>query len=110
MERIPTAGMKGGRHLIYVAYFEVTEEEISEHWGDPERFEDEWDLGPRRIYCWRLSTGSYVSLSRVEHEGVPGFGFYVRSDSEDPTLMNSLLQEFLKESHFPEHSISERMF
>ncbi|MEV7510694.1 hypothetical protein AB0O57_22365 [Streptomyces sp. NPDC091201] len=110
MERISTEEMSGGRHLVYVAYFEVSEDDISEKWGKAERFEDEWDLGPRRIFCWRLSTGSYVSLNRVEREEVPGFGFYVRTDTQDPHLMNSLLQEFIKESHLPENLISEKMF
>ncbi|MGW6877011.1 hypothetical protein ACWGHA_32300 [Streptomyces xanthophaeus] len=110
MEKISVEAMDGGRHFIYVAHFEVTAEEMSRDWGEGELFDDEWDLGPRRIYCWRLSTGSCVSLNRIENGDVSGFSFYVRADSDDPDLMNYLLHLFLEESHLSVNSISERMF
>ncbi|MCP3755660.1 hypothetical protein [Streptomyces sp. TBY4] len=110
MIRISANEMTGGRLLVYVAHFDITSDEISAKWGEGERFEDEWDLGPRHIYCWRLAGGTYVSLNRVEIESVPGFSFNVRADREDPDSMRAALQSFLEESCISEDRVVEMMF
>ncbi|MBT2450454.1 hypothetical protein J7F03_25935 [Streptomyces sp. ISL-43] len=110
MRQIAVAEMAGGRLLVYVGHFDIGADSIPEAWGEGERFEDEWDLGPRQFYCWQLKDGTYVSLERVENAIVPGFSFKVRADTENADTMRAVLRNFLEESGLSEDKIVERMF
>ncbi|WP_129773473.1 hypothetical protein [Streptomyces sp. L-9-10] len=110
MERINTSEMTGGRRSIYVAHIDVTSDELVATWGDYERFEDEWDLGPRRTFAWRLENGEDVALSMIEGARVPGYSMYIRADEEDSHHMRAMLGDFLSESALDEIRVLERGF
>ncbi|GGT29027.1 MULTISPECIES: hypothetical protein [Streptomyces] len=102
--------MTGGRRSVYVAHLTVEVDDAAARWGTGERFEDEWDLGPRLIYCWRLDSGVCVALNRLEHLDVPGFGFYMRADDEVPAAMRFVLEEFLNGSGIARETVAETAF
>ncbi|MCL7380463.1 hypothetical protein [Streptomyces sp. 35G-GA-8] len=110
MRRINTWEMTGGRRSIYVAHIDVTSDELVSTWGDYERFEDQWDLGSRRTFTWRLKNGEDVALSMIEGGRVPGYSMYIRADEEDADHMQAMLSEFLDESGLDEMRVLEKGF
>ncbi|MFI8262007.1 MULTISPECIES: hypothetical protein [unclassified Streptomyces] len=105
MKRTDVDAMTGGRRALYVAHFDLSLEEATSLWGPHEEFDEAWDLGRRMTFAFQLESGSFVSLTTVEGQPVPGFSLFVRTDDAADAYLQSVLRQFLTESGMEENRV-----